>query len=308
MGSDIRGHLIVESVVSELIQDATSSRWQLSDDHREWLFVQTRGNFNRDNVKVTFEKKFKRNVSASTISFYKGLDSLNKVGNRGRVPMLSPSENELLLSAFLKLRETGTAVRASLVADAARGIKEKSTPGSTTIDGGRLKFSVSWAKEWMQQNGIRILHATTDRTSTPKQVVDSSVGFFSDLEKYKGQVSKPFTYNADEFFVCLSLSDNGSSQNIFFSQKWTWERIQKGENRTVAVRSDREGFTCTVLTNASGDVKLMQFIHKGTQKKFVNVGDDPRVLQSSRKETHFQSRETWKEIMDKFISILQDDR
>ena len=198
------------------------------------------------------------------------------------------------------MREQAVPVYAALVASVARGIKEQSSPKSTSLKRGPLKFSLSWAKDWMKQNNIRVRHATSDRTVTPNEVVEASKTFFSQLESYKNRCEKGLVFNTDEFFVCLGLGQANAT--------WTWERIDPGESRTISVRREKQGFTCNVLSSAAGEIKMLQFIFQGTSRVFVNVGSDPRVLQCAPKGSHFQDASTWATFLSRFKERLASER
>ena len=234
---------------------------ELTQEQRDWLHKHTRGVINNELVRSNFFKQFNREIGPSTVSKYKQLAVLP--GHRGRLKLLDDHESALLLLAFKKVRETGTPVQASLCAGVARGIKEKREKGSTSLGGGPMKFSTSWAEDWMKENGIRVRHATTDRTISCEEIIRLSKGFFEELRaaKENGVTCKELVYNADEFF--LSLSAGGGTT-------WTWERIECGEKRNIVVRQDKQGITCLVLTNARGRCCLLQFIYQGTERKFEN--------------------------------------
>ena len=299
VNQDIAQHFLVANSIHQTKKSQPSSK-DLAPDEREWLFDNTRGACKNALVMERFLDQFGRVISAACVSQYKGMRSLENIGSRGRRGLLTGKESSLVLQAFDKMREQAVPVYAALVASVARGIKEQSSPKSTSLKGGPLKFSLSWAKDWMKQNNIRVRHATSDRTVTPNEVVEASKTFFSQLESYKNRCEKELVFNTDEFFVCLGLGQANAT--------WTWERINPGESRTISVRREKQGFTCNVLSSAAGEIKMLQFIFQGTSRVFVNVGSDPRALQCARKGSHFQDASTWATFLSRFKEILASER
>ena len=115
-------------------------------------------------------------------------------------------EESRLLKAFILIRQTGASIEAGRVANIARGIKEQSQKGTTTLSDGPLKFSISWANSWMHRNGIRVRRATTTRTVTLLEIVKAAEIFFSELRKISLiGLRKEMVFNADEFQSKMDL-------------------------------------------------------------------------------------------------------
>eukprot|EP00760_Papus_ankaliazontas_P019608 PhM_4_TR18045/c2_g2_i5/m.97327 len=95
----------------------------------------------------------------------------------------------------------------------------------------------------------RILHAEQCFASTPgwkskkKEVVASGNQFFAHIESFKDHFDPRLVFNVDEFFV--RQEDNVS---------WTWERIEVGENRIIAIKNEKMGFTASALTSMDGTI------------------------------------------------------
>ena len=198
VNQDIAQHFLVANSIHQTKKSQPSSK-DLAPDEREWLFDNTRGACKNALVMERILDQFGRVISAACVSQYKGMRSLENIGSRGRRGLLTGKESSLVLQAFDKMREQAVPVYAALVASVARGIKEQPSPKSTSLKGGPLKFSLSWAKDWMKQNNIRVRHATSDRTVTPNEVVEASKTFFSQLESYKNRCEKELVFNTDEF-------------------------------------------------------------------------------------------------------------
>ena len=184
---DIQNHFITANAI-ELGRNMQSTAKNLNREEREWLFENTRGECKNALVHERFLERFGRVISISCVGLYKGMKDLNEMGSRGLHNILNDQESSLLLRVFDQLREQSIPIYASLIASVARGIKEGCSPRSTTLNGGCLKFSSSWAKDWMKRNNIRVRHATSDRTVTPGEVIESSKKFFSQLEVFKGNM------------------------------------------------------------------------------------------------------------------------
>ena len=65
-----------------------------------------------------------------------------------------PEEETQLCCAFDKARATGTPIVESRFAAVARGLVEKSRPGSTSLSKCPLEFSVAWAKLYLKSHGF----------------------------------------------------------------------------------------------------------------------------------------------------------
>eukprot|EP00760_Papus_ankaliazontas_P019607 PhM_4_TR18045/c2_g2_i2/m.97333 len=98
----------------------------------------------------------------------------------------------------------------------------------------------------------RILHAEQCFASTPgwkskkKEVVASGNQFFAHIESFKDHLDPRLVFNVDEFFV--RQEDNVS---------WTWERIEVGENRIIAIKNEKMGFTASALTSMDGTMQMI---------------------------------------------------
>ena len=90
--------------------------------------------------------------------------------------------------------------------------------------------------------------------------------------------------------------------------KWTWERIETGQKRSIAIQNRKGGFTCNILTNAAGDIKLLQFIFQGTSRMFVDIPESDRILQCARTGSHYQDSSTWTEFLERFLRIVRIER
>ena len=214
----------------------------------------------------------------------------------GRPDMIDPAVEQKLLAAFRRIRASGTAVDASLVAAIAMGLQERAHRGSTSLSGGALTFSCSWAAKWMHSHDINVRRATTDRTVPNDVIVREGKQFYESLSHAMPakQWTARNTYNMDEFFCHFDPSVKG----------WTWEHCPKGQKQNIVIKDSRAGFTCSVTTAASGEVVLLQFIHKGSERVHVQeCANLEHVLQCHRKESHFQNEETFREWCDAFLKI-----
>jgi hypothetical protein len=81
--------------------------------------------------------------------------------------------------------------------------------------------------------------------------------------------------------------------------------VPTGERGNVVVKESKLGFTCSVLTSASGEVLLTQFIYKGkTERVHVGVNQND-VLECHREDSHFQNMDTWNEWLGAFAGVLK---
>ena len=124
---------------------------------------------------------------------------------------------------------------------------------------------------------------------------------FFELIRQRPPAARELFFNMDEFFV--RLAESGT---------WTWQRCQVGDKAAVAVEDCRLGFTCSVLTSSSGQLHLLQVIWTGTTDAVhakVNASTvDNRTNQQHRKESHFQSGETFAIWLKVFINIVRKER
>ena len=163
----------------------------------------------------------------------------------------------------------------------------------------KFKFSRQFAIDVMRRNNINIRHATGDRTVTAAEVVRAGPVFFEELNKAAAGITDPRRIiNMDEFFV--TLHSNG--------QKWTWTKIRRGERGNVQIRTSKLGFTCSVTTNAAGEILFVQVIWKGKTATVHAAGAvfSPRILQQHRADSHFQNATTFKEYCVELAERLEN--
>ena len=175
---------------------------------------------------------------------------------RGQKTLLLPAERETLSKAFDTIRSSGQAVTAYLFSRVARGIVTRARPTLTAQDRVAL-FSTSWARDEMGRMGLRVRRGTTDRTVTAGRIAADGRVFYDQLAA-TGVQHKSLLFNMDEFFCKM---DNAG-------RSWTWERVRKGEKKNIAIKSEKLGFTCSVLSSAAGDAHYLQMIWKGKTGMF----------------------------------------
>jgi len=300
----IADQLFVASKRQEISRSRVT-RKEMGDAERQWLFdeAQKKPVRRASVVLAEFKKHFGRTISEASFRRYRSMtvEDFQAQGHRGRHDILQEKEKKLLLAAFAEARSTGFPVTAAVFASIAIGVVERNRKGSTTVGGGCLKFSLSWAKKFMNDNDIRVRHATTDRTICSRQAIETANKFFAELKQQQqscgGHYTEDLTFNVDEFFL-----------NLSGTQTWTWERVQRGERKNISVSQPKAGVSCAVVSNAAGSIVLMQFIYKGVRIK-VDVSDiqgaEALIMQCNRAESHFQDASTWAEMCDRFITIVQ---
>ena len=67
------------------------------------------------------------------------------------------------------------------------------------------------------------------------------------------------------------------------------------QRRTVAIRRTKEGFTCTVLSNAAGKLVKLQMIWQGATALVHAQPEEkhPKIYQDHRPDSHFQNADTF---------------
>lgn len=205
--------LSVERAVSELRGQTPNTCPVFSDEQRKWLHESTRRAGKNTDVAERFAQHFGVTISTSTISNFRKMEPLEQAKKRGRDHIMNEAEEAQLMQAFTRIRAAGIAVRARAVASVARGIIERSRTGATSLSGGAIMVSISWATKWMHSQDIKVLAATTDRNIPAAEVVEGGRIFYETL---KGLSAAPENvYNVDEFFCVLDEGGN---------RAWTWER------------------------------------------------------------------------------------
>jgi hypothetical protein len=280
-------------IAFSVVSNASSGpEMRLTEQEKQWLFDNSKKLKGTECV-LEMKTKFKKSVSAATVSRYKAMTEL-KSEVIGRPQLLSTQMENSLLTAVRRLRLEAHAVDASLVAAAARGMIERNRRGSTTSSGGCQIVSTAWACKWLKSHGFRFRAPMTDRTVSAEQIMQEGTRFFAELREIgqENQYAKENVYNMDEFFVRFEESGN------------TWEQVAAGEKKNIAVRQPKQGFTCSVCTAANGDIVLMQFVYKGTPRVYVEgYADNENVLQCCNVESHFQTAATFKEWNDRFMKL-----
>ncbi len=269
----------------------------MSEEEAQWLFAESKKNLSHRVIALAFFQRFEKDVSPATISRYRSMEEFS-LEKGGRNEIIDAAVEKDLLQVFHRIRSTGTCVDSGLVCAIASGLTERRFKGSTHMSGGVLLFSPSWAQKWMHKHDINVRKPTTDRTVPNDVIVADGRAFYAELEKHR-EVDPRDTYNMDEFFCTFDSSQ----------KHWTWEHCPRGEKKNIVVREARAGFTCSVTTAASGEVVLIQFIHKGTHRVHVEgLEDMPNVLQCSREGSHFQNESTFAEWCAKFKAIAEARR
>ena len=89
--------------------------------------------------------------------------------------------------------------------------------------------------------------------------------------------------------------------------RWTWERIAVGEKKNIVIKTEKAGFTASVLCSADGKVHLLQTIFKG-KTEGVHVLEMTKysdiLMQQHNEHTHFQNSESFSEWMLRFVAIV----
>ena len=190
---------------------------------------------------------------------------------------------------------------ASLLSQIARGLYARINGRlSLNVSGYRI-FSKSWAQEFMRRHKFRVRKATGDRTVSASHIVEVGKHFYETIGEIKSYNTR-LIFNVDEFFCHLGTGANNT-------QQWTWERVSASKTQNVVIRTQKLGFTCSVLTNCYGEVVLFQIIWKGktsavharpSPQQFPGHRDHPSVYQTNRPDSHFQSEHTWRDCLEHF--------
>jgi hypothetical protein len=298
IGQQVRYHGYIQAALKE--NDV--SREQLTIEQREWLFQATRSDSGLQSstvVIMAWKKRFpggRAPPSANLISQYRRMVELN-VGNRtGRPCLLTAAEEEELLGTLAEMRGSSVPLCARLVASIAKGIVEHLRPGTTTHTDGALRVSRSWAAKWLAAHGFRVRAATTDRTISAEAICALAPAFYDNLRATNAKHPE-LIFNMDEFFVQLEQTS-----------KWTWERVAVGEKCNIAIADNKVGFTSSVLTSMSGQLHLLQVIHKGKTAQVLVKAQHPRLVQHHRGESHFQDANTFRQWVSHFKTVVAKAR
>jgi hypothetical protein len=83
-------------------------------------------------------------------------------------------------------------------------------------------------------------------------------------------------------------------------------KSQAGGKKNIALRQPKQWFTCSGCTAANGDILLMQLVHKGTPRVYVEgYADKEKALRCCNAESHFETAATFKEWNDRFMEAGQ---
>eukprot|EP00759_Apiculatamorpha_spiralis_P048728 PhF_6_TR44116/c1_g2_i4/m.67323 len=158
--------------------------------------------------------------------------------------------------------------------------------------------SMSWVKRFLHDQGYKVRATQTDRTVTDEEVIQGANEFYGVLKSVAAtkKVEKQWTFNMDEFFCSLSSCGSG--------WKWTWHRAD--DERAVAVRQCKLGFTCSVLSNAAGEIVLLQTIWKGLTAQVHAAGTHQKIYQDHRPDSHFQNGDTFNRWVQRFLVVLEN--
>ena len=206
----------------------------------------------------------------------------------GAKEMLLPDEKKEVIDLCVSYNKGAKALTPDDVMGFAEGVISKNKIRAKLL-GNKIKISETWAREFLKKNDFRRRAATTDRTVGWDKIFPAGKEFFKRIQEFRQKhpnVHPLLCFNMDEFFFLLE--SNG---------KWTYTRFS-GPRTPIAIRSDKAGFTCSVCTNAVGDIVLMQIIWQG-KTLAVHVTDErhPKIMQQHRAESHFQNADTFKEWM-----------
>ena len=142
--------------------------------------------------------------------------------------MLTPKEVESLKKAALEIRRAKKPLSALIFSAMAKGIWTRSRKSIAGLVSGYAEFSPSWARGMMEELGFRVRSATTDRTVSAQTVVEEGAIFYAELKPHS-DVEHALLFNFDEFFCALDAS-----------QRWTWERVKKGEKSNIAIAKKKK--------------------------------------------------------------------
>ncbi len=122
-------------------------------------------------------------------------------------------------------------------------------------------------------------------------VVEQGVKFYRCIRETG--VEPKNLYNMDEF--CVKLDEEIAT--------WTWHQAAMRDN--VALKEDKVGFTCSILTSADGACRFAQLIWAGTTpRSHAHVKPEhvsQLIVQHHNGLTHFQNSASFKEWMGLFL-------
>ena len=246
-------------------------------------------------------KKISKSAVSKYVSWYVTNKEYFASHKRGPKGLLSDVEIKELLQITAVMRRVGWQLSAPRFRSIARGIcKKHRGDGAFEPVHGVAVFSESWARNFMIQNGFRVRSATTTRVVDIKEVIDVGNEWFSNLRVLRDSegfvVYADLCYNVDEFFS--QLDEN--------KHTWTWERVSKGEQKHIAVKKDKLGFTCSVMSSMVGEFVLLQMIWEGkTTESEARTFDapHPKIFQQHREDSHFQNATTWAAYLQKLKEL-----
>ena len=239
-------------------------------------------------------------VARTTVSKYLNYFKANKryfeAEKRGRKNLLTEEENEMWLKALTHLRRRSECIDATLACCIARGIVKRTR--KRAFEEGAIKVSEQWARDTMREAGFRVRRGTTDRTVTCEEVRKAGIPYFQELSTKKVK-HQALVLNLDEFFCKLSNNQ----------QTWTWTRTAGGaETKSVPIRQDKLGFTCTLVCSPEG-IELLQLIWEGKTVASTAEGPGhPRIYQTTREGSHFQNASTFSELIGRVIDLVRNKR
>lgn len=225
------------------------------------------------------------------LKFFKDTGSYVDPKQRGRKRLLTEEEEHSVVDSLGKVRAAPhcRSVAASTASAVARGILSRSRPGLLKKEGGPAVMGREYARVLLKRNNWAKRAKTSDRTVPDTEVVEAAGPFFADVKRFARCVPPCLLINIDEF--CLLL--DGQS-------KWTWHPASRPGG--IAIRDARLGFTVGVVSNAAGDVLLLQLIFKGSTNTVhaqVPMGGGNRlILQDHQPESHFQNADTFGRFVD----------
>lgn len=245
--------------------------------------------------------------SCNPASVRRWVEHRNKTGQnyflkkRGRPLLVSHTETEMIKSAIngLRAKPNCRVVTSVTVASVARGIFRKTGKGpllESESNNGPVKFSRSWAKSFLRNKKLRFSAQTTDRTVSNEEICAASWTLFQQIESSGAPMQ--LWYNTDEFMQNVSPSGNS-----------TW--ICPTEGTTVAIATIKLNCTCAITTALWNGVKDCQVIWKGkTDRVHVKLShcDNPLLWQTHQPNSHFQNAETFSQLLQRFIAIVDQDR
>ena len=224
-------------------------------------------------------------------------DGVVHAGKKGRPFMLQDVEEQYVMRMFIRMRNNSLNVESRHIQALGRVALHRFRPevlrDSEGVDG-HLEFSQHWAVTFLGRHGNVVRKQTGDRTSSPEEVVKQCSQFYADLKKEFANVKNPrMIFNMDEFFVHFNANQ----------KTWTW--TPQGA-ATVQIRESKLGFTCSVTTNAAGELILVQCIFKGKQGRSLATGADfhRKIKQYHGDDGHFQNAGTFAAFAADFVAEL----